>query len=120
MTARFVTTFLLLLYSARLFAPDLNAAEAGTNFFSQGTHRFEIQLSAENMAALRATPRTYVPARVRIDGQTYTNVGVHLKGVATFRPVDDQPSLTLNFGRFVVRQHFDGLRKIHLNNGKED
>jgi spore coat protein H len=43
-----------------------------------------------------------------------------LKGVATFRPVDDQPSLTLNFSKFDRAQRFHGLRKIHLNNGKED
>jgi spore coat protein H len=82
--------------------------------------RFEVQLSAEAMASLRAQPREDVTGTVRVGGITYTNVAIHLKGVATFRPVDDQPSLTLNFSKLAPRQRFEGLRKIHLNNGKED
>jgi spore coat protein H len=70
--------------------------------------------------ALRANPREYVSGTVRVNGRTYTNVGVQLKGVATFRPIDDEPSLTLNFAKFDREQRFHGLRKIHLNNGKED
>ena len=99
----------------------LSAAVPGADFFTnESVFHFEIQLSEESLQALREEPREYVPATVRADGQTYTNVGVHLKGVATFRPVDGQPSLTLNFSKFVADQRFHGLRKIHLNNGKED
>jgi len=61
-----------------------------------------------------------VSGTVRVGGITYANVAIHLKGVATFRPVDDQPSLTLNFSKLAPEQRFEGLRKIHLNNGKED
>ncbi|HXT69402.1 MAG TPA: CotH kinase family protein [Vicinamibacterales bacterium] len=82
--------------------------------------RFEVQLGPEAMASLRARPREDVPGTVREGGITYTNVAIHLKGVATFRPVDDQPSLTLNFSKLAPAQRFHGLRKIHLNNGKED
>jgi spore coat protein CotH len=79
-----------------------------------------VQLSAEAMASLRADPRTDVSGTVRVGAITYSNVAIHLKGVATFRTVDDQPSLTLNFSKLVPAQRFEGLRKIHLNNGKED
>src|SRR5688500_10647691 len=97
------------------------AIDPGATFFGRETiHRFEVELSPESLGALRQNPRTYVVATVRANGEVYTNVGVHLKGVATFRPVDDQPSLTLNFGKFDRDQRFHGLRKIHLNNGKED
>ena len=117
-------TRLALLAVLCLSAPRVSAAAAaapGAEFFADGPlHRFEIQIAATNLDALREDPREYVPATVRADGRTYTNVGVHLKGVATFRPVDDQPSLTLNFSKFVPDQRFFGLRKIHLNNGKED
>ena len=99
----------------------LLAAELGADFFAnRAAHVFEIQMSADSLAALRSTPRGYVSATVKADGQTYTNVGVHIKGVATFRPVDDKPSLTLNFSKFDPKQRFHGLRKIHLNNGRED
>ena len=116
MTQRLVLTALML----ACLSP-LSAAVPGADFFThESVHRFEIQLSEESLQALREEPREYVPATVRADGQIYTNVGVHLKGVATFRPVDGQPSLTLNFSKFVANQRFHGLRKIHLNNGKED
>ena len=116
MSVRVVVLFAQLLCCARLFA----ANAPGADFFSNGTHRFEIQLGPKSFAALRNSPREYVPGTVHADGQTYTNVGIHLKGVATFRPIDDQPSLTLNFAKFTSKQRFHGLRKIHLNNGKED
>jgi len=102
--------------------PVAPAARApGADFFTKGApHVFDVRLSKESLEALRQTPREYVAATVRTGGLTFTNVGIHLKGVATFRPVDDQPSLTLNFSKFDRRQRFHGLRKIHLNNGKED
>ena len=95
--------------------------EPGAEFFADGPpSRFEVQLSPEAMASLRAKPRDDVSGTVRVNGVTYTDVAIHLKGVATFRPVDDQPSLTLNFAKLNPAQRFFGLRKIHLNNGKED
>lgn len=121
MNARLAFVSVLLSYCVCVRAADSRAGEPGADFFAEGVkHDFEIQLSAENLAALRVAPREYVSGTVRADGQTYTNVGIHLKGVATFRPVDGQPSLTLNFSKFAVSQRFHGLRKIHLNNGKED
>jgi len=48
-------------------------------------------------------------------------VAVHLKGAAgSFRQVDDNPALTLSFGKLSSGQRFHGLRKIHLNNSVQD
>ncbi len=97
------------------------AARPGEGFFTnRSSQRFEIRLTEENLASLRREPREYVPAVVVAGGKLFTNVGIHLKGVATFRQVDDKPSLTLNFAKFQPKQRFHGLRKLHLNNGKED
>jgi spore coat protein CotH len=119
-TSRLVAAAYFFLCS--LPASTANASsEAGAAFFTNpAVHRFEVEISPENVQALRLAPRTYVPATVRVNGETFTNVGVHLKGVATFRPIDDQPSLTLNMAKFDKQKRFHGLRKIHLNNGKED
>ena len=104
-----------------LLAAGATASPPGETFFTnRAAHTFEIEISRSNIVALRREPREYVPATVRCDGVGYTNVGVHIKGVATFRPIDDKPSLTLNFSKFAPKQRFHGLRKIHLNNGKED
>ncbi len=60
-------------------------------------------------------------ATVRAGGQVWTNVAVHLKGAAgSFRPVDDLPALTLNFGKFQDGQTCNGHRKLHLNNSVQD
>jgi hypothetical protein len=51
----------------------------------------------------------------------WTNVSLHLKGSAgSFRPVDDTPSMTLNFSKHEVHQRFHGLSKISLNNSVQD
>jgi hypothetical protein len=116
---------LLLLLPPGGFAQSLPALRTtgvqGESFFTNpAPPLFEVRLSAENVQALRSEPRETVRATVRVGGQTYSNVGVHLKGVATFRTIDQQPGLTLNFSKFDKAQRFHGLRKIHLNNGKED
>jgi hypothetical protein len=60
-------------------------------------------------------------AIVRAGGQVWTNVAVHLKGAAgSFRPVDDLPALTLNFGKLQEGQTCQGHRKLHLNNSVQD
>ncbi len=120
-----IARLLLLLLPGLCLAQSLpvprTAGVPGESFFTNAApHGFEIQISAEGLQSLRAEPREYVRAIVRTGGRSYTNVGVHIKGVATFRPVDGQPSLTLNFSKFDKAQRFHGLRKIHLNNGKED
>src|SRR5436190_5914782 len=85
----------------------------GADVFVDGPPlRFEVQLSADAMASLRVQPRVDVSGIVTIGGVTYSNVAIHLKGVATFRPVDNQPSLTLNFSKLTPAQRFHGLRKI--------
>jgi spore coat protein CotH len=47
------------------------------------------------------------------DGKTYTNVSIRLKGAAgSFRPVDQNPGLTLNFDKEADGQRFHGLQKL--------
>ena len=41
-------------------------------------------------------------------------------GGGSFQPIDQKPSLTLDFSRFVPDRHCRGLTKIHLNNSVED
>ena len=89
----------------------------------------EIEIPRTGMNLLRRTQwgggggdaRPTARATVREGGVVYTNVAVHLKGAAgSFRPVDDQPAMTLNFDKFVPGQSFHGLHKISLNNSVQD
>jgi spore coat protein H len=58
---------------------------------------------------------------VKENGRTYTNVAIHLKGGAgSYRPLDDDPGLTLNFSKNAPGQTFHGLTKLSLNNSVQD
>lgn len=65
--------------------------------------------------------RENVPVTVREGGTTFTNVALHLKGSAgSFRPVTDNPAMTLNFDKSNSGQKFHGLTKLSLNNSVQD
>lgn len=95
--------------------------------------RIQIEIPEEGMAILRQyrwegfpagqaeDKRPSVKATVREGGKVYKDVAVHLKGRAgSFRPVDSEPSLTLNFDKHVKGQTFHGLERISLNNSVQD
>ena len=80
-----------------------------------------IELDAGAADSLRKNPREFVSATVTEGAAVYSQVAVHLKGsTGSFRPLDDQPALTLDFSRFQNGRKFHGLRRIHLNNSVED
>jgi hypothetical protein len=92
-------------------------------FFGNGVvPRLQVYIAPAEMDQLRKQAREYVKCTVIENGQAqYDNVGVHLKGAAgSFRGVDDRPALTLNFDKYVEKQQFHDLTKIHLNNSVQD
>ena len=109
-------------YVAGLAAAALaDQSSAGEDLFAaHPAWRIEIELTPQNMDRLRSESRTYVPASIRAFGEVLHNVGVHLKGEGSFRPIDDKPGFTLDFAKFVGDQKLRGLRKIHLNNSVQD
>jgi spore coat protein H len=65
--------------------------------------------------------RPSVKGTVREGGKVYTDVAIHLKGAAgSFRDIDSDPALTLNFDKYVKGQTFHGLQRISLNNSVQD
>jgi hypothetical protein len=102
--------------------------DADAVFSSDQLLRIEVEVAPEHMDTLRQGQsmkgfgsRKDVPATVREGGAVYTNVALHLKGaIGSFRPVDQNPALTLNFDKLVKGQRFHGLQKIHLNNSIQD
>jgi len=89
---------------------------------------WEVQVRRADLAKLRNSGGPWnrendsdASATVRAGGQVWTNVAIHLKGAAgSFRPVDDLPALTLNFGKLQDGQTCEGHRKLHLNNSVQD
>ncbi|MFO1500778.1 MAG: CotH kinase family protein [Verrucomicrobiota bacterium] len=93
--------------------------------------RIEIEIPEAGMETLRdyrwqgfrggEQKRPAVKATVREGHQTYKDVSIHLKGAAgSFRSVDDEPALTLNFDKHVKGQTFHGLERFSLNNSVQD
>jgi spore coat protein CotH len=103
-------------------SPPKDDIFAGTNFL-----KIRILIPNSGLSALRNSgwgngqERPKVKAIVREGGTVYTNVEVHLKGSAgSFRSIDDNPALTLNFEKYAPGQTFHGFHKISLNNSVQD
>jgi spore coat protein CotH len=82
--------------------------------------RFDLELAPESLQQLREQPREYAVGALRYRGQTLANVGVRLKGEASFRELDDKPAFKLKFDKFVKGQRFFGLKRMTLNNNVQD
>lgn len=111
-------------------APAAPGSGAGDDLFTnQVIRHLKVEVPEGSMALLRKyafqqgaqrSERSEVKCTVREEGTVWTNVALHLKGSASFRPVDDLPSFTLNFSKHVPRQRFHGLEKISLNGSPQD
>lgn len=97
-------------------------ARADTDLFANGSiPHLAIEITPEGIESLRKDHRAPVRALIREDGSVYRDVAIHIKGAAgSLREIDDRPSLTLVFNKFVAKQKFHGLRKVHLNNSVQD
>jgi len=90
--------------------------------------QIQIEASADDLEKLGATQkfkgmgeRDRISVTVREGRQQFTNVSMHLKGaIGSFRTIDQNPSITLDFDRNVPRQRFHGLDKLSLNNSVQD
>jgi spore coat protein H len=109
------------LLSAASDAPKADKRARNDALFTNGVVRgIEIEMPPENVAALKRDARSFVSCTFKEGGKTYTNVGVHLKGVGSFRPIDQKPSLSFKFNKYVAKQEFYGISRIALNNSVQD
>ena len=95
-------------------------------FAARTVPRIQIEIPQEGMADLSRRDgnnrhRPSALATVTEGGNTYTNVSIHLKGGAgSYRPLDNNPGLTLAFAKNAPGQTFHGLKKFSLNNSVQD
>src|SRR5215472_5812432 len=95
-------------------------------FAGRTVPRIQIEIPLEGMEDLSRRDgnnrhRPSVLATVTEGGHTYTNVTIHLKGGAgSYRPIDNNPGLTLAFAKNAPGQTFHGLKKFSLNNSVQD
>lgn len=118
-------TLTLLIASATALAqtPQANPDPAKRFFASRPVVNVAITLASEDRQSLRDRPREYVPATISINGDRkgWPGVGIKLKGAAgSFREIDDGPGFTVNLGKFGGAERLHGLKRFHLNNGRQD
>lgn len=98
-------------------------------FDSSSVPRIQVEIPEKELDDLRksewrpgnSSAREEVSVTVREGGSVYTNVALHLKGAAgSFRGVEQNPAMTLNFDKFSKKQRFHGLAKLSLNNSVQD
>jgi hypothetical protein len=116
-----------------LWSEDCCAAEAVANtthpgkketiqeFFNDPTVRvFQFEISPSGLASLRRMPRNYVSGTVREGNRVLTNVAFHLKGMGSYRTVDEKASFAVKFDEFAKDQEYFGLTKLMFNNAVQD
>src|SRR5690349_20963823 len=98
-----------------------SSSSSGEDLFAQPrVLRLKIELSDSAQESLRKDAKHYVKAVVREGSQSYADVGVRLKGSASFQTIDKKPGLSLKFNEFVKDQEFHGRSRILLNNSHQD
>ncbi len=82
--------------------------------------QFELQISPDNVAALRATPSNWVQATLVYQGRSYGPIGVNLKGTSSFMTIDQKPGFRVNINKYAKGAKFFGLKEFLLNNMATD
>lgn len=110
------------------FAPALPGAglksgrpAPGEEFFSgEKIRTFKIDVAEPGLGLLVKNDRSYVRATVTEGTNVLKEVGIHLKGMGSFRPFNEKPSIAVKFDKYVDDQTYFGLTKIMLNNSSQD
>ena len=82
--------------------------------------RFDLELPAASIAALKQDPDTYVTGSIKYGDEVVSNIGVRIKGEGSLRTLDKKAAFKLKFDEFVPKQSFHSLRRMTLNNMVED
>ena len=95
--------------------------ETAEEFFKdQKVRTFQFEIPDIGIASLRRSPRTNVTGTLREGTHVLTNVAIHLKGMGSFRIVDEKASFAVKFNEFVPDQQYFGLTKLMFNNAVQD
>ena len=97
------------------------AVPPGHELFTSGPVRtFKIDFTESALETLKKNERSYVSATVTEGSTVFKEVGVHLKGMGSFQPFHQKPSLAVKFDKYTPDQRYLGLSKIFLNNSAQD
>jgi spore coat protein H len=118
---RLLSLALLMILAGATVAADGPKKAPGEKFFNESEIRtFDFEISDAALIQLRRTPRSYVTGTVREGTHVLTNVAIRLKGMGSYRTIDEKPSLAVKFDEVATNQHYRGLNKLMFNNAVQD
>ncbi|MCA9489224.1 MAG: CotH kinase family protein [Myxococcales bacterium] len=98
-------------------SPTLDVADA-TWFVTDTIHTIELTVGPAATTQLDQPSRPEVHAAVRIDGVSLpADVGLRLKGSASYQGMDGKPSFVVDTNAWVPGTHWRGLKGFKLHNG---
>jgi hypothetical protein len=101
--------------------PSSGRAAPGVEFFTDGRVRtFKVTVEEPGLSVLKKNDRSYVRATIAEGTNVFKDVGIHLKGMGSFRPFNEKPSFAVKFDKYLDDQTYFGLTKIMLNNASQD
>lgn len=104
----------------RIVEVEIEMSPADANALANQTRNLLAMLAGEGcMDQPFASPYTFFPATVRVDGVERSNVGVRKKGFVGSLSVD-KPSLKIDFAELEPGQTLDGIERLTLNNSNQD
>lgn len=119
-----MTKTLFILAASVLLAGMASAATRlppAHDFFTDRQIRtFKITVEQPGLGVLEKNDRSYVKATITEGTNVFKDVGIHLKGMGSFRPFNEKPSLAVKFDKYVPKQDYFGLSKLMLNNSSQD
>jgi hypothetical protein len=97
-------------------SPTLNPADE-TLFVPYVMHRIDFTMSESAYNRLSQQDRPEVHVAVSIDDVSYGDVGLKLKGSASYQPMSGKPAFVLDFNEWIAGTKYRGLKAIKLHNG---
>ena len=101
-------------------AKPRRGASSADFFAAPVVRQFKIEITGAALEALKRDVRAPARATVTVDGQVFMEVGVHLKGHGSFKPLNEKPSFTVRFDGFVPDQEYSGFNTLWLNSSAQD
>jgi hypothetical protein len=103
--------------------PNATAATASLNpadetvFRSDVVHRIDFLMTQQAYQSLSNGNRPEVHSEMTIDGIHYADVGLKLKGSASYATMDGKPAFMVDLNEWVPGERFRGLSAFKLHNG---
>jgi spore coat protein H len=105
--------------SNHVLAIQIDLPPADWDILRKQTRTFENLLKPKCHDAPFVSPYTYQKAKVTVDGHVFVDAAVRKKGFVGSND-ETKPSLKIRFDKFVPDRTFGGVKRLTLNNNKQD